>query len=129
MATTHAAGVWRSNDHFEPDGGRDPKEQRRLRGVLEQIDMIASSASRQTVGKLLGQVNAQAFEKIAEAAAHARVLWVATSLAIAQEGRPFTAEEVARVAEKRRAFEELTAAYEALRRLVERGYVAYQPRD
>jgi hypothetical protein len=96
-----------ATDHFEPEAHMDPQEQRRLRGHLEQIDYAAFAANREILGKALGQADLEKFQRLAVAAAHARCQWVAAAIALAE------------------TFEELTEVYEALRRMVERGYVTY----
>ena len=46
-------------------------------------------------------------------------------MAISKTGVTVTPDRVARLAELHKAFEEVSEAYEALRRMVERGYVQY----
>jgi len=112
-------------DHFEPDEDSDPKAQRQLRGHLEQIDYAAYAANRKVMGAALGAADAQKFERLGLAAAYARARWVATALAVADSGRPLTREDAEKLTTLRCAFEELTEAFDALRRMVERGYLPY----
>ncbi|MDZ4320709.1 MAG: hypothetical protein U1A07_18010 [Phenylobacterium sp.] len=70
----------------------DPHEQRRLRGQLEQIDYAAYVANKELIGQALTGLDAASLQKLA-------VLTAA-----------------------RTAFDELAEVYEALRRMVERGY-------
>jgi acyl carrier protein phosphodiesterase len=51
---------------------------------------------------------------------------VAAAIAAARADHAPNADQVARLAALRQSFEELTQAYEALRRMVERGYLPYQ---
>jgi hypothetical protein len=125
MSVTRTSSTWRGSDHFEPDNNLDPAAQRRLRGNLEQIDYIAFAASREVVSSALQSTDTRAFQKLAVAAAHARVRWVTEALAAADSGHPLTPAQVDKLAELRHAFHESTEAYEALRRLVERGYLKY----
>jgi hypothetical protein len=121
------SNLWRSGaDHFEPDADVDPQAQRQLRGQLEQIDYTAYAANRKVVG-VLGKADSLKFERLAAAAALARTQWVATALAATDGARPPSAEQIAQIAQHRSAYEELTEAYAALRRFVERGYLAYEP--
>jgi hypothetical protein len=118
--------LWRSGaDHFEPNEGDDPQAQRQLRGQLEQIDYTAYAANRKLL-VALGKADAAKFERLATAAALARAQWMAAALA-ASDGAPPSAEQIALIAQHRGAYEELTEAYSALRRLVERGYLPYTP--
>ncbi len=63
------------------------------------------------------------------AAAHARGRWVKAALEVSEAGRAPTPAEANALAEHRLAFEELRAAYEGLRRMIERGYVTYRPAE
>ena len=54
--------------------------------------------------------------------AGARAKWGAEALRLAHSGSPVTADQVARLTAARTAFDELAEVYEALRRMVERGY-------
>ena len=126
MSVTRTKSAWLASDHFEPDHNLDPQAQRRLRGDLEQIDYIAYAASREVVGGALKATDARAFQKLAVAAAQARARWVAFALSASEPGQPLSAAQVDKLAELRRAFQEMTDAYEAMRRLVERGYLSYR---
>lgn len=126
MSSTVTSSTRRFSDHFEPQD-IDPQEQRRLRGYLEQIDYAAFVSNREIMGQALGRLDAGRFQKLAVVTAQARARWAAMALAIGQSGRPPEPAEVERLAGLRAAFDELSAAYEALRRMVERGYVVYGP--
>lgn len=119
------ANMWRSApDHFEPDEAADPKLQRQLRGYLDQIDYTSYAANKKLLAAL-GRADSQKFERLALAAAVARAQWIAAALAATEGGHPPTREQVQQITHMREAFEELTEAYGALRRLVERGYVPF----
>jgi hypothetical protein len=77
------------------------------------------------MGAALGRADAQKFQRLALAAAYARARWVATGLAVTEGGQPPTSEDVASLAALRQAYEELTEVYDAMRRMVERGYLPY----
>ena len=132
MSMTRTNAVRRTGgDHFEPDDHVDPKVQRHLRGLLEQIDYTAYQANRQVLSATLGAADAQKFQRLGLAAAVARAKWVATALAAAADGTIPNRQQVEDLAFQRAAFQELTEAYDALRRMVERGYLAYPdpPKD
>lgn len=126
MSVTRTANVRRSSDHFEPDALLDPQAQRRLRGQMERIDYTVYASNQEVIGHILGQADAAKFQRLAVAAAIARAQWVAAALAATENSQPPNAEQVRKMAELRLAFEELTEAYEALRRMVERGYLPYR---
>ena len=123
MSSIMTSTTRRSRDHFEPQD-TDPHEQRRLRGLLEQIDYSAFVANREIIGQMLPKLDASMFQKLAVLTATARAKWVAESLRQSESGAPSTPDQIARLASARSAYEELAEAYEGLRRMVERGYVA-----
>jgi hypothetical protein len=112
-------------DHFEPDAAEDPKAQRQLRGQLEQIDFATYDANRKVLGAALGDVGMQKFHQLGLAAAQCRARWVAAAMAATEGSRIPTAEQVEKITHLRTAYEELTAVYDAMRRMVERGYLPY----
>jgi len=116
------------SERFEPEPALDPSEQRKLRGHLEQIDYAAFAANRAIVAKSMGRVELSAFEHLAVAAAHARTRWVIAATAATGKGADLTQDQVVQLGGLRRAFEELTEAYDAMRRMVERGYLSYHAR-
>ena len=122
MSTVLTQSYRRQRDHFEPDD-IDPQEQRRLRGLLEQIDYAAFVANREVIGQTLAGVSPESFQKLAVLTATARAKWSAEALRLAHSGAPVTPDQAARLTAFRTAYEELSEAYEALRRMVERGYV------
>jgi hypothetical protein len=100
-----------SNEHFEPQVDSDPQAQRRLRGQLEQIDYTAYASNREVVGQIC--------------AALARSRWVSAALAATESTQPPSTAQIESLTQLRTAYEELSAVYDAMRRLVERGYLAY----
>lgn len=128
MSITRTANYRRSLDHFEPEDVSDPQAQRRMRGQLEQIDYTAYAANLAVIPPVIGDADAARFQRLAVAAAQARAQWIAEALAMTETpGAALSATQTARLAALRQAHEELSDAYEGLRRMVERGYVAYKP--
>lgn len=125
MSTTRTNVRRIIGDHFEPDGAMDPKAQRQLRGHLEQIDCTAYDANRAVLSAALAGVDAKKFERLALATAQARARWVATGIAAGDPGRPVAPNQLAELAHLRSVYEELAEVYEAMRRMVERGYLAF----
>jgi hypothetical protein len=117
----------RGPDHFEPEAALDPQEQRKLPGYLGQIDYAAFAANQEIVAKAIGQVDLGKFQRLAVAAAHARAQWVSAALAMTANARALTLEQTNELAALRSAFDELADVYEAMRRMVERGYLSYTP--
>jgi hypothetical protein len=121
MSTKMTSSVRRHSDHFEPQD-TDPHEQRRLRGQLEQIDYAAYIANKELISHTLTGLDAASLQKLAVLTAGARAKWAAEALRLAHSGSPVTPDQVARLTAARTAFDELAEVYEALRRMVERGY-------
>lgn len=122
---TMTSSTRRTGDHFEPTDV-DPQVQRRLRGYLEQIDYTAYASNKAVLNATVPHVDAARFQRLAVATATARARWVVEAAAIADAGASLSEAQVARLAHLRTAYEELSAVYEATRRMVERGYVAYR---
>lgn len=123
MSTIQTSSYRRQRDHFEPQD-IDPQEQRRLRGLLEQIDYSAFVANREVIGQMLPRVDPTMFQKLAVLTATARAKWVSEGLRQSESGAPSTPDQIARLTSARVAYDELAEVYEGLRRMVERGYVA-----
>ncbi|MCG9916515.1 MAG: hypothetical protein MH112_09185 [Phenylobacterium sp.] len=115
------------SDHFEPQDESDPAAHRRLRGLLEQIDYTAFASNREVVAQMIGPVDVAKFQRLALAAAHARAAWVGEGLALAGGSHLMTPEQTSRLAQLRATFEELAEVYEAMRRMIERGYLQCGP--
>jgi hypothetical protein len=116
----------RGADHFEPEAALDPQEQRKLPGYLGQIDYAAFAANQEILAKALGHVDLGKFQRLAIAAAHARAQWVAAALAMTEGATAPTPDQINDLTALRRAFDELADVYEAMRRMVERGYLGYK---
>jgi hypothetical protein len=125
MSSTVSSYKRPSSDHFQPDESLDPQAQRALRGKLEQIDYIAYAANREVIHQALGDIPAQRFERLAVATAQARAEWAALALKVSQGGQAPTSQQTMQLMQARTSYEELAGAYDGLRRLIERGYVAY----
>lgn len=123
MSTIVTRTLRQVSDHFEPEAGLNPAEQRKLRAHLEQIDFAAFAANREVIAKTMAPTDLTQFQNLAVAAAEARAKWVAAALSAASTPRSPQPEQIDQIESLRRAYEELTAAYEALRRMVERGYL------
>lgn len=112
-------------DHFEPQSD-DPQAQRKVRGMLEQIDYAAYASNQAVIGAMLGEVSAARLQRLAVAAATARAQWASEALAIADANPGAAIAQVGKLTELRTAFLELSEAYEGLRRIIERGYASYK---
>ena len=113
-------------DHFEPQDNLSLQDQKKLRGHLEQIDYTSFASNKEMIVQVLGHSDAQRFQHLAVVAARAQAEWIAGALAVAEGGRRPSTQQIEHLQELRVAFEELTEAYDAMRRLVERGYLHFQ---
>lgn len=127
MSVTVTQSVRKVRDRFEPEPELDPHEQRQLRGYLDQIDYATFAANREVLGQALQNVDTAKFGRLAVSAAQARARWVNAAMAMAEKAE-MSADDVNKLVVLRGAYEELTDAYDALRRMVERGYVSYKPK-
>ena len=125
MSVTRTSSVRRTSDHFEPEAALDPQAQRRLRGHIEQIDYTAYASNREVIGQVLGQADLGKFQKLAVAAALARSQWIAAAVAMTESAQPLSPDQATKLTGLRTAYEELTEAYEGMRRMVERGYLSF----
>ena len=122
MSSIVTSSYRRQSDHFEPQD-IDPAEQRRLRGLLEQIDYTAFVSNREVVGQMLKGVDSGTFQRLAVMTATARARWVAEALRLSESGTPVTPDQTARLTAYRTAYDELSEVYDGLRRMVERSYL------
>jgi hypothetical protein len=113
-------------DHFEPQDSLSLQDQKRLRGQLEHIDYTAFASNKEMIAQIVGTADAEKFAHLAVAVARARAEWVAEALGSAAGGRSPSEDQVARLRRLRMTFEELSEAYDGLRRMVERGYLPFQ---
>jgi hypothetical protein len=122
MSSIMTSSTRRTRDHFEPQDS-DPTEVRRLRGLLEQIDYTAFISNREVIAASLSIIDASTFQRLAVTVATARTKWVSEALRLSESGSPVTPDQTARLTAHRNAYDELSEAYEGLRRMVERGYI------
>ena len=122
---TRMTGVFTlgGSDHFVPETDLDPRQQMKLKAALEHIDYTAFAANREVLSRALGELTHQQFQRLAVMAAEARARYVARALALTAQAHEPSAAEIEEMANLRATFEELFAAFDAMRRMVERGYV------
>ena len=125
MGKMSTSSYRRVSDHFEPDLVEDPAEQKKRRGHLEQIDYTIFAANQAVIAKTIHHVGIEDFQNLALSASKARSAWVDAAMSAARSRPPMSAEEVGRPPLLRTAYEELSEAYEAMRRMVERGYLQF----
>ena len=125
MSITRTNSVWHGNEHFQPDENADPQAQRRLRGHLEKIDYTAYASNREIIGKAFGPTDIGKFQRLALTVAQARADWVLAGLEISESAHTPDDPRVEKLAQLRMAYQEFAEAYDAMRRMVERGYLNF----
>jgi DNA-directed RNA polymerase beta' subunit len=98
-------------------------DQRRRHAWLEfkeAMDRAIVEANRESLRKI--KINKDNFVRLAHVTAEARALYLQKGLEIAAAKSP-SREQIAALAEAREAFEESCAVFEALERIIERGYL------
>lgn len=123
MSKTVTSSYRSVSDRFEPDLVQSPAEQRKLRGHLEQIDYTVFAANQAVLKKTIHTVGIEDFQNLALSASKARSAWVDAAMSAARSRSPLEKTEVERLSLLRAAYEELSEAYDAMRRMVERGYL------
>ena len=113
-------------DHFEPQDDLSHTEQKKLRGQLEQIDVMAFASNKALVGQVLSRTDADQFQHLAVAVARARTEWISQALAISATAAKPSRDQINQLHDFRIAFEELAEAYDGMRRMVERGYLPFR---
>lgn len=100
----------------------DPKVRRTLKAALGQMDLAVYAANQEIIGRVLPDLDQQDVVRFAVVVAEQRAHYVKEALRLTQTKREPTPAEIASLAALRTAYDELSAAFEALRRLIERGY-------
>ena len=80
------------------------------------------------MGGAVGRVDVHTFQRLGAACAQARGNWVSATLHMMEKSITPSEADITRLAALRSAYNELTEAYDALRRMVERGYLCYLDR-
>jgi hypothetical protein len=112
-------------EHFKPSLVSDPQEQRRLHAHLERIDLAAFEANRIVLARTIGRIDGAHMKRLASMAALARANWVSQVMVMSERGVAPDEKQIEQLAVLRKTFLELSESYEAMRRMVERGYLCY----
>jgi hypothetical protein len=94
---------------------------RRQRTFIDEIERSIRSANREILHERIPELNQESFVRMAHHVAQLRASYLEAALSSEQDPPP--ADWVSRLREQREAFEEARAAFEALQRAIERGYV------
>ena len=100
----------------------DPKARKELKSALRQMDLAVYAANQEIIGRVLPDLGQKEVVRFATVVAERRAQYVKEALRLTQITREPTTGEIATLANLRNGYEELAHAFEALRRVIERGY-------
>ncbi|GAB4175106.1 MAG: hypothetical protein OHK0024_12010 [Thalassobaculales bacterium] len=109
-------------DRLVDSGMLDREHQRQLQKFIEDLEMAVFSANREIIGRVIPELNRDAFMRMALVVAEARAHYVKLALEVSATGHQPPQRDLERLHQARFAFEELLHGYEAAQRLIERGY-------
>ncbi|MCW0233168.1 MAG: hypothetical protein OJJ21_06175 [Ferrovibrio sp.] len=108
-------------DHLVSKDMLDRESQRRLQKFLEEVEMAIFSANREVMKKAVPELTRDAFMAFAVRVAEARARYLKIALELSSLTNP-TADDIGRLKAAREANDELVHAFEATKRVIERGY-------
>jgi HEPN domain-containing protein len=123
--STRPIGWLEPRRHLAPEES-DPAFAQKRRRFLDGLERAIAEANREIIGRTLAPGEGNCFERetflrLAVRVAELRAHYIAEGLAVAA-GHP-DPPAIERLAQARRAFEEMREVFEAVERVVERGYV------
>lgn len=108
-------------DHLVSKDMLDRESQRKLQKFLEEVEMAIFSANREVMKKAVPELTRDSFMAFAVRVAEARARYLKIALELSAIANP-TAEDISRLKAAREANDELVQAFEATKRVIERGY-------
>ncbi len=102
------------------DFSGDPEQLRVYRRFIEEIEMALRAANREIIGKQIPELDKESFFRLAISVAKLRANYLKAVLGLDWEDDGI---DIAAVQSKRAVYEEAAKAFEALERIIERGYV------
>ncbi|WP_374305227.1 hypothetical protein [Ferrovibrio sp.] len=108
-------------DHFVSKDMLDRESARKLQKFLEEIEMGIFSANREVMRKAVPELTRESFMAFAVRVAEARARYVKIALELSGIANP-SPEDIARLKAAREANDEMVHAFEAAKRVIERGY-------
>ncbi|HLT78750.1 MAG TPA: hypothetical protein VKZ87_15310 [Ferrovibrio sp.] len=110
-------------DHLVSKEMLDRDTARKLQKFLEEIEMAIFNANREVIHKAVPELNRDSFMAFAHRVAEARARYIKTALELAAKQNP-SPEDIAGLKAAREANDELVYAFEATKRVIERGYTS-----
>jgi len=108
-------------DHLVTKEMLDRDSQRKLQKFLEETEMAIFTANREVLKKAVPELTRDSFMAFAVRVAEARARYLKIALELSANPNP-SSEDIARLKAAREANDELLHAFEATKRVIERGY-------
>lgn len=108
-------------DHLVSKEMLDRESARKLQKFLEETEMAIFSANREVIRKAVPELTRESFMAFAVRVAEARARYIKAALDLSARQNP-TPEDIAALKAAREANDELVQAFEATKRVIERGY-------
>jgi hypothetical protein len=124
--SSKVAGTFKSRrvDHLMSDEMLDRDVRKALTKFTEGLEVAIFEANKEIMSRKLGVVQRESFLRLAVKVAESRADYVRLALEMAKgEGLP-QPPDVDRLTASRVTYEELVAAFEAMERIIERGYIS-----
>lgn len=100
----------------------EPAMRKAIKAQLDALAFASFTADREVIARELPTIRRVDLEFLVVAGAEARTRWLVQALAHGKTKKLPSAAEVEELARLRQTYQELAAAFEALKRLIERGY-------
>lgn len=101
----------------------DPKDLAAQRQFMEQLEMAVAVANREVIHSLIPNLTPAAFQQLAVMVARFRASYLEAAIRLSNSPNSCDAACLDDLKNKRQIYEEGRAAFEALERAIERGYV------
>ncbi|QDO98692.1 hypothetical protein FNB15_16020 [Ferrovibrio terrae] len=108
-------------DHLVTREMLDRESQRKLQKFLEETEMAIFNANREVMKKAVPELTRESFVAFAVRVAEARARYLKIALELSANANP-SSDDINRLKAAREANDELLHAFEATKRVIERGY-------
>jgi hypothetical protein len=100
----------------------EPAARKAIKAQLDEFAFAAFTADQEIVRREMPVLRRGDVQQLVVAGAEARIRWIQRALAVSRAKGAPDAAEIEELARLRQTYEEFAAAFEGIRRLVERGY-------
>lgn len=100
----------------------DANLMRQQRQFIDQLDHTIHATNREVIHAVLPRLDKATFAKMARTVANLRIKYVAAAVQLAGQ-EPFSPQQVAQLKQLREQFDEAKSAFDAVKRVIIRGYV------